>query len=108
MDLLFQRYASPLSLMDGMLRAGSFVHFIEEFVKTINHEIEMENEDKIFRIQWEFWLLRVHDMSFDEYRNAIETDKNMEEMTASDIETTVQDSLNILKNFTPNKEKGGE
>ena len=107
MDLLYQRYASPFSLIDGMLIAGRFDAFVIEFVDAINKERKAKADEEIARLQWEHWLIRIHDMTFDEYRKSIHETQELQEMSAKQIETTVQDALNILKNFTPNKEDGG-
>ena len=99
MDQLFKRYADPFSFMDGMIQAGRFFDFVVYLVKMINQEKEE-------KMDWELWLHKVWDKSFDEFKTEIETDTANRNMSAETIETTVQESLDILKNFTP--QQGGE
>lgn len=87
MDLLFSKYASPFLFIDEMISCGRFFEFVIEF-------ISMENE----RQEYDFWLHRVFDKSFDEFRKEIEPKK---EIPAENLETTVNDSKNILSNFVP-------
>ena len=94
MDLLFKRYASPFLFIDGMLQAGRFSAFVDDFMKTTNKE----KEDQI---NWEYYLHRVMEGSFNDFVQSLkntEDDKNLSEAT---IETTVQYSLNLLNNFKP-------
>jgi hypothetical protein len=49
-------------------------------------------------------------MSYAEYEEEIENNKNNRKMTERTIETTIQHSMNILNNFNPeeNEKQGGE
>lgn len=87
MDLLFSKYASPFLLLDQMISCGRFLEFVVEF-------IDLENE----RIQYEFWLHRVWDKSFNEFKEEIKP-KNV--IPAENLETTINNSKNILINFVP-------
>lgn len=98
MDQLFKRYADPFSFMDGMIQADRFPEFVDNFVKTLNQEREEELNLKV-------WLHKVYDKSFNEFVEELKTDSDNQNMTASQIETTVTESLDILNNFTP---QGGE
>lgn len=99
MDLLFKRYASPFSFMDGMIQAGRFYEFVIDFIKTTNQEMEEKYD-------WEYFIHKVFDKSYQEFKEEIKTNKENQEMSEQDIETTVQYSMNILNNFNP--EEGGE
>ena len=102
MDLCFKRYADPFSFMDGMIVSGRFSEFVVSLVKTVNKEREEKN-------RWEFWLHKVwDDGSFDDFCNKIETDQKNQNMSAGAIETTITNSLDILKNFNPPPNEGGE
>ena len=92
-------YASPFSFIEEMIRSGRFDEFVVKFVETTNKEEEE-------RFQWEFFLHRVFDQSYQDYVEEIKNNKKNLSMTKRTIETTVQDSLNILNNFSP--EEGGE
>lgn len=96
MDLLFQRYASPFLFLNGMLQTGRFCEFVESFTSTV---VEEKNE----KTQWEYFLHKVWDGSFSEFKEGIKVDQNNKAMSANEIETTVQNSLSILKNFNPDQ-----
>ena len=100
MDLLYQRYASPFSFIDGMLLTGRFTEFVVEFVNTRNKELEEEKS-------WEFYLHSGYEGTFEDFMKEQEANKQNQDMSKRTIETTVQNSLNILQNFKPMKE-GGE
>lgn len=101
MDLLFKRYASPFLFIDGMIQTGRFSEFVVEFVETINREKENE-------YNWEFFLHKVWEGTFEEFREEIENSKQNRGMTDRTIETTVQHSMNILNNFNPAESEGGD
>jgi hypothetical protein len=98
MDLLFKRYASPFIFVDGMMQSGRFSEFVDEFVHTINSE----NEEQV---NWDFYLHKVSEGSFSDFVDELKQNKENQKMTASTIESTVQQSMDILNNFSP---KGGE
>lgn len=100
MDLLFKRYADPFLFINQMIRSGRFDSFVVDFVDTIQKE---KNE----QASWEYFLHKVWEGSFSDFRSNMETDKELQTMSDEQIETTVQNSMNILKNFNPNDE-GGE
>lgn len=82
-----------------MIRVGRFSEFVDEFISTHNKE---EDEQSI----WEVYLHKIWDKSFAEFKEQIEIDREHQEMTESDIETTVQNSMKILGNFNPDIEGG--
>lgn len=99
MDLLFKRYASPLILLDNMIAGNRLFNFIVEFMQMCRDENEKEKE-------WEFFLHKVHDMSFEEFQRKIrqEAPEQKPEAAAATydeqyVETTIQNSRNILKRF---------
>lgn len=96
MDLLFKRYASPFSFVDGMIKTGRFCEFINKFVKTTNEE---KDEAKL----WEFWLHKVHSKTYNDFKEELKTDSQNQTMSKETIEATVQSSLDILKTFKPNQ-----
>ena len=99
MDLLFKRYASPFVFLDGMIQTDRFSEFVSEFVHTVNEE----NEDQT---SWEFFLHKIQEGSFKDFKEGLENDKQNQNISASTIESTVQNSMDILNKFSP--EKGGE
>lgn len=99
MDLLFKRYASPFLLLDEMILAGELFDFIIHMVEQMNEEQE-----------WEFFLHKVFDKSFKEFKDALNTSHTTQvvEMSESELETTVNESRNILTSFTPETEGGNK
>lgn len=95
MDLLFKRYASPYLLLDEMILAGKLFDFV-------THMMEQMNEEQ----EWDFFLHKVFDKSFMEFKSEMETNMDMlsKEMSESEIETTVNESRDILAKFIPDKE----
>lgn len=94
MDLLFKRYASPFVLLDGLILTNSLNNFVNEFFNIINEERKEKS-------QWEFFLHKVYDKSWNEFVNDIETSENQ---TPIDLGATLLKSKNILNNFTPEGE----
>ena len=90
MDLLFSRYASPFLLIDNYIQNNRFFSFICEFINS-------ENERQL----WEFYIHKVNNMSFDEFKKSF----CKEEITEEQVETTITDSFNTLSNFIP-EERG--
>ena len=91
MDLLFTRYASPFVLLDGLILTTSLNNFVDEFFNLINEERKEKS-------QWEFFLHKVYDKSWNEFVNDIETSENQ---TPVDLGDTLVKSKNMLSNFTP-------
>lgn len=88
MDRLFKRYADPFLFIDSLIISERFTEFVLEL-------LEIENEE----MMWEFYLHKVYDKSFDEFK------ESMKPVPKEQLETTVQNSKSILNNFNPN---GGE
>lgn len=96
MDLLFKRYASPFLFIEQMMQTDRFSEFVSEFVHTLNEE----NEDQM---DWEFYLHKIQEGSFKDFKDELENNEKNQNLTKETIEETVQDSLNILNNFSPEK-----
>ena len=99
MDLLFKRYASPFLFVDGMIQSGRFLEFVIDFIKVTNQETEDS-------FTWEYFLHKVYDKSYQEFKEEIEINRENQELSEQDIETTVQHSMGILSSFNPDKERG--
>lgn len=91
MDCLFERYGNPFLFIDTLIMSGRFTDFVLEF-------LEIQNE----KMMWEFFLHKVYDKSFDEFKESITANKPV---SKEQLETTVKDSKSILNSFVPN---GGE
>lgn len=99
MDLLYQRYADPFSFVDGMIQTGRLEEFVCEFTKTTFKE-------KQKKANWEYFLHKVWTGSFEDFEAELKNDAEIKSLSSEQIETTVKESMNILKNFNP--EKGGD
>ena len=91
MDLLFTRYASPFVLLDGLILTNSLNNFVDDF-------LDLVIEERKERTEWEFFLHKVFDKSWDEFSNSIKQSENQEPI---DLGATLTKSKNILDNFTP-------
>ena len=87
MDLLFKRYASPFVLLDSLIITNSLNSFIDDFIDFVKEDDE-----------WEFFLHKVYDKSWSEFRSNIKQSDNQEPI---DLGATLVKSKNILNNFTP-------
>lgn len=90
MGLLFEKYASPFSLIDVMIEQGRFLDFILEFF-----ESKLENE------LWEIWLHKVYDKSFEDFKEDAIHKIESPKVAKRQVEATVKESLNILDGFKP-------
>ena len=85
MDLVFHRYANPFLLLNGMIQTGSLSGFIDVFMKQQTEEQE-----------WEYYLHKVFDKSFNEFKNNVDTEaKNSLARREFNVETTIQESIDI-------------
>ena len=93
--MLFQRYASPMVILDKMIQAGRLTEFIQEFVKIRNQELEDQT-------RWEFWLHKVFDMTFKDFLSKTEEAAETEEVLPDDVlQATVLESMGIINGFCP-------
>lgn len=99
MDWLFKRYANPFPFINGMIFTGRFADFVDEFVQIVRDEKEEQTS-------WDFYLHKVMEGSFIEFRESMKNEKTHKEMSEKAIETAINDSMNILNNFNP--ERGEE
>lgn len=95
MDLLAKRYASPFLVLDEFIRLHQLHEFIVETLKTIADE-------KIHEKRWEYYLHRVHGMTFEEYVRECEKSQEEEQgMSHEEIGSVINDSKMLLKGFVP-------
>lgn len=101
MDLLHQRYASPFSLLDYLICTKQFSEWVEQFLNKVNKE---KNDRKL----WEFYLHKVHDKSFDDWKKSLEVKpgKNDDVMDEAEKQKIVEKSTSILNGFQPTKGGG--
>ena len=89
MDLLFKRYASPFLLVDQMLMTRQFSEFVAQL-------FEFDTDERL----WNIFLHKVEGQSFNEWKSTLEGQQNVE-MSKNEIETTVNNSFDILNGFEP-------
>ncbi|MDU0939973.1 MAG: hypothetical protein E7A81_06860 [Clostridiales bacterium] len=91
MDLLAKRYASPFLMLDEFIRLGQ----LHEFIKEVSDIVAEEKKESI---QWEFFLHKVFDKSFNEYiaelKNEEREDKGISREVIKDI---INESEKILE-----------
>ena len=94
-DILFQRYASPMVILDKMILTRRLTEFVRELLK-------IKNEEMLDQARWDVWLHKVFDMEFGEYLSRV-TDNGSEQDIPQDaeLEATVKDSMGILNGFCP-------
>ena len=93
--MLFQRYASPMVILDKMILTGRFFDFVCEFIQIRNEELEDQT-------RWEFYLHKVFNMDFKDYlAQTAGTTGTDETMTTDTLESTVKESMGIITDFCP-------
>ena len=92
--MLFQRYASPMVILEKMVQARRLSEFVREFVNIRNNEL-------VEKTQWEYWLHRVFDMSFGEYLERSSVDTRAETVNTVNLAQTVSDSFDMVNSFCP-------
>lgn len=99
MDLLYRRYASPFSFIDGMIRTGRFHEFVVSFWNTTKKE---ESEER----NWQYFLHKVFEGSYEDFKKELKTSSENRNMSERTIETTIKQSMNILQKL--DHREGGE
>lgn len=94
MDLLLKRYNSPFEYLDMVIKANRFSNFVAEFISMINKESEEKTE-------WEFFLHKVWEGSFKDFKDDTENNRKNQNMSNKDIGTTINHSMHILENYKP-------
>lgn len=94
MDQLFKRYAGPFILLDNLIQTGSLSGFIDDMFKFINEETQE-------RTQWEFFLHKIYNESWNDFSDRIKSDENSKTV---DLGATLKNSREMLINFTPEDE----
>ena len=87
-DLIYHRYASPTTLLNEVIAAGQLSEFIDLVIKKREEERD-----------WEYYLHRVFDKSFNDFVNEMETETQTRQ--TFDVETTLQDSISMMTDFSP-------
>lgn len=102
MDLLHQRYASPFSLLDEVIIQCQFNKWVERFL----NKTAQEKDDTML---WEFFLHKIYDKSFAEWKAELNGKSPSSQQIAMDEankEKIIKQSQNILNGFMPVQGKG--
>ena len=79
-------------LIDKMILSGRFGEFVDEI-------ITLRNEEQEEKTLWEFYIHRVFDQSFRDWRNSLSTTTKEEVPTEEELVATVSGSMGILSDF---------
>lgn len=93
---MFQRYSSPMVLLNQMIRTGRLYEFITELV-------EIRNEELDEKASWEFWLHKDFERSFAEFRDDLINSAKAASTTKQDLVSIVSQSAEIAS-FVPPEE----
>ena len=90
--MVFKRYSNPFSLFDELIESNQF----NDFIMTLNTKY-------IEDLEYELWLHKVYDKSFEEFKKDISISRDAQAgyMDEEDVKATVKKSNEILSNFTP-------
>ena len=90
--MVYHRYSNPITLLDSLIENRMF----SDYINTLNEKV-------IFDFEFDVWLHKVEDKSFNDWRNEIHS--NVEARNVSidkdELKTTVLKSSNILNSFEP-------
>ena len=90
--MIFQRYADPFLLLNGMITAGRFAEYIHEF-------LQIYNEDQEEKTLWELWLHKVHDKSYTDFKASVGMITKNAAPTKKETAEVVQQSKQLLAGF---------
>ena len=90
--MLYHRYSNPLTLIDSLIENEMF-----------SSHIDALNEKAIFDFEFDVWLHKVDDKSFNDWRDEIHfnAEARSVEIDKNELKTTVLKSSNILNSFEP-------
>ena len=89
---MFKRYSNPFSLFDELIESNQF----NDFIVTLNTKY-------IEDLEYDLWLHKVYDKSFEEFKKDISISRDAQAgyMNEEDVKATVKKSNEIFSNFTP-------
>ena len=90
--MVFKRYSSPFSLFDELIESNQF----NDFIVTLNTKY-------IEDLEYDLWLHKVYDKSFEEFKKDISISRDAQAgyMDEEDVKATVKKSNEILSKFKP-------
>lgn len=90
--MLFRRYASPYLILDEVIASFKLCEFID-YIISEHHEQQL----------WDYWLHRVYNMSFSEYKRRCEKPEESYSMTNSQVNKVIEDTRKILRDIKPDR-----
>lgn len=81
-----------MSLLEGMIRTKRFLEFVQEL-------IQAHNEDIREKTLWEFYLHKVFDESYQDFKDSLPEEVSIP--TDAELVETVSRSADILNGFDP-------
>ena len=87
MDWVFREYSNPFSLLESLIQNNRFNNWIDVFLTSHNQ-----------KIQWEFWLHKDFEHTWNEFVGEDSQDDG-QSMTDEQMISTVQDTYAILNGF---------
>ena len=90
--MVYHRYSNPLTLLDSLIENEMF-----------SNHIDTLNEKAIFEFEFDVWLHKVADKSFNDWREEIHFNAEARnvEIDKNELKTTVLKSSDILNSFEP-------
>lgn len=90
--MVFKRYSNPFSLFNELIESNQF----NDFIITLNQKY-------LDDIEYDLWLHKVYNKSFEEFKKDISISRDAQAgyMNEEDVKATVKKSNEILSNFTP-------
>ena len=89
MDLLFHRYASPLSFLDVLLEMGAVNEGVEILLKA-------EQEEKL----WSMYLHSYPNCSFADWKRRVTAPEKPQELTHEEVITEVEKAEKFLQSLS--------
>lgn len=81
-----------MSLVNGMIRTRRFLEFVQELIQT-------HNEDIREKTLWEFYLHKVFDESYQDFKDSLPEEVSIP--SDAELAETISCSANILNGFNP-------
>ena len=77
-----------------MIASNRFEEFVFGFVDRYNKDQQEKNI-------WEFFLHKVFDQSYEDFRNSVSSDSAPKKVEKEELTETVKQSFDMLKTFNP-------
>lgn len=82
-----------MMLLNHYICSGRLCEFIDEYINIVNKERSDEKN-------WEYFLHKIFDKSYNDFLKEVEPPEEPEEVDMEQVETTVQNSMKILDSLS--------